>query len=150
MDKIYKHTQIGYLVIYLFGIPLIAILITAFLTKTNLSLMLSFFIVALCLLILFYSLTVEIANDYLKFYFGIGLIKFKINIEEIYSCEIVKNPWYYGWGIRLTPNGWLYNISGFQALEINLKNGKRFRLGTDEAEELRKTLYQKNPSIILK
>jgi hypothetical protein len=53
---------------------------------------------------------------------------------------VVKNPWYYGWGIRLIPGGWLYNVSGFWAVELQMKNGKRYRIGTDDAEGLAKSL----------
>ncbi len=39
-------------------------------------------------------------------------------------------------GIHLTPEGWLYNVSGFRAVAVRLKSGKRFLLGTDEPERL--------------
>lgn len=42
-----------------------------------------------------------------------------------------------GWGIRITPHGMLYNVSGSEAVEIRMKNVRRFRLGTDEPEVLR-------------
>ena len=41
-----------------------------------------------------------------------------------------------GWGIRLIPNGWLWNVSGLGAVELSLVNGQRFRIGTDEPEQL--------------
>jgi hypothetical protein len=31
---------------------------------------------------------------------------------------------------------WLWNVSGYQAVELTLNNGKRFRLGSDEPEAL--------------
>ena len=31
---------------------------------------------------------------------------------------------------------WLWNVSGLQAVELVLNNGKRFRIGTDEPENL--------------
>jgi hypothetical protein len=55
---------------------------------------------------------------------------------EIEECTIVKNSWWYGWGIRLTPYGWLYNVAGWEAVEVLLKNGKKIRIGTDEPEKL--------------
>jgi hypothetical protein len=36
----------------------------------------------------------------------------------------------------LTPHGWLYNVAGRGAVEITLKGGRRFRIGTDEPERL--------------
>ncbi len=54
----------------------------------------------------------------------------------------MKNPWYYGWGIRLTPHGWLYNVSGSYAVEIKTKTGKKYRIGTDVPNELEKAIRQ--------
>ena len=39
-------------------------------------------------------------------------------------------------GIHLTPYGWLYNVSGFDAVAITLRDGKRFALGTDDSHGL--------------
>ncbi|GAI51787.1 unnamed protein product [marine sediment metagenome] len=66
--------------------------------------------------------------------------RFKLN--EIESCQVVKNHWYYGWGIRLTPHGVLYNVSGFDAVEIKLRTGKKFRIGTDVPQELEEAIRQ--------
>lgn len=55
----------------------------------------------------------------------------------------MKNPWYYGWGIRLPPHGWLFNVSGLDAVEIELAFGRTFRVGTDRPGELAEAI-QKN------
>ena len=52
----------------------------------------------------------------------------------------VKDPWYYFLGIRYTPRGWLFAVSGSSAVELQLKSGKFFRIGTDEPERLIKAL----------
>ena len=52
------------------------------------------------------------------------------------SSRAVRNPFYYGWGTRLTPHGWLYNVSGFDAVEVEFKTGKKVRIGTDESQTL--------------
>lgn len=83
------------------------------------------------------SLTVEIKDGILRSHFGAGLPARTVKIDDIESVEAVKNPWYYGWGIRWTPHGTLYNVSGLDAVEVRLRNGTRFRLGTDEPEALR-------------
>ncbi len=92
------------------------------------------------IMVLFAALTVEIRDGFLKFRFGLGLIRKKLKIAEIESCEIVRNPWYYGWGIHATRKGWVYNVSGFEAVEIFMRDGRRLRIGTDEAELLRKAI----------
>jgi hypothetical protein len=43
-------------------------------------------------------------------------------------------------GIRKIPGGWLYNISGADAVELTLKGGKRCRIGTDVPEELERAI----------
>jgi len=86
--------------------------------------------------LLFCCLTVEITGDELVCRFGPGLIRKRFVLCEIREVKVVKNPWYYGWGIRLTPHGWLFNVSGLNAVEIELASGKRFRVGTDQPEEL--------------
>ena len=89
---------------------------------------------------LFATLTVEIRDGFLKFRFGLGLIRKKLKIAEIESCEVVRNPWYYGWGIHATGKGWVYNVSGFEAVEIFMSDGRRLRIGTDEPDLLRKAI----------
>ena len=91
-------------------------------------------------LALFYALTVEIDATHLSFRFGIGLIHQWIPLAEIVEAKPVRNSWLYGWGIHRTPHGWLYNVSGWEAVEILRASGKRFRLGTDEPQKLAQVL----------
>jgi len=87
--------------------------------------------------ILFYGMTTLIDEKEILISFGIGLICKRIKIEEIQSVEQVKNPWYYGWGIRLIPRGVLYNISGFEAIQIKLKNSRSIlRIGSKNSSQL--------------
>ena len=97
------------------------------------------------LALLFYALTVEIDGTYLTFRFGIGLIRKRIPLAEIVAVRPVRNSWLYGWGIHRTPHGWLYNVSGWEAVEITLASGKRFRLGTDEPRRLAQILLAAKP-----
>ena len=83
-------------------------------------------------LFLFRSLSVEVTRDRLTVWFGPGLIRRTFPADDILDSGIVRNPWHYGWGIRLTPSGWMFNVSGLDAVEIVLRNGRRFRIGTDE------------------
>ena len=100
------------------------------------------FSVLLLTLLLFHSLTVEINKTKLIVKFGFGIISKKFNLKDIKSSHAVKNHWYYGWGIRLTPNGWLYNVSGLSAVEIQMKNGKKYRIGTDKPKNLEHAIRQ--------
>jgi len=37
---------------------------------------------------------------------------------------------------RQTPHGWMWNISGLDAVEIEYRDGKCFRIGTGDPQEL--------------
>lgn len=85
----------------------------------------------------FYGLTVEISEDTIRAYFGFGLISKKIKFEKIESVIAVTNPWYYGWGVRIIPNGMMFNVTGTKAIEISYKNSSRvFRIGAKNPEAL--------------
>ena len=72
----------------------------------------------------------------LRWWFGWGVWTKRIPLEDIASAVPVRNPWWYGFGIHRTPRGWLYNVSGLDAVEIRLRNGRKLRLGTDEPGKL--------------
>ena len=91
-------------------------------------------------LVLFHSLTVEIARGYLRLRFGVGLIRRQFRLGDIESYEQVRSKWWHGWGIKLTPHGWLFSVSGFDAIQIRLKNGRQYRIGTDEPTALHAAL----------
>jgi hypothetical protein len=84
----------------------------------------------------FGSLTIEVSHDRLTFWFGPGILRRSFALAEIDSCAAVTNPWWYGWGIHLTPRGWLYNVAGRRAVELALRDGRTLRIGTDEPEQL--------------
>lgn len=94
-------------------------------------------IVFFLVIILFGSLETTVNSRQIKIKFGIGLIKKQIELSEIESIRKVTNKFWYGWGIRLTPHGWLWNIAGYEAVEINFKTDKKsFRIGCKSNTEL--------------
>jgi len=139
----YKHTQIGYLILFI--LILISLFFLWILTKSNFDLLTSIImILVLIILSSFLTLNVIVNSKFLKIKFGPGIFRKNILINEIKSVEIVKNHWYYGWGIRYWyfPKMWIYNVSGFKAIEIKMKNGKINRIGTDEPEKLEKAIKE--------
>ncbi|MEW6145437.1 MAG: hypothetical protein AB1598_10510 [Thermodesulfobacteriota bacterium] len=94
-----------------------------------------FVALAVCL-VLFAALTVKVDSRDVHLRFGIGFIRKKFPVSGIESAGIVRNPWYYGWGIRKTPDGWLYNVSGMIAVELRMKSGERYRIGTNDPSGL--------------
>ena len=131
MEPQYRHTQFGWVVI------VTVVAVTAFvLSRVPGAGMGGFVPVAGVALLLFGTLTVEIADRQLRVWFGLGLIRKRIPLASVASFKPVRNPWYSGWGIRLGPWGVLWNVSGFDAVELALVSGERFRIGTDEPEAL--------------
>jgi hypothetical protein len=129
----YKHTQIGHVIIWsLLAIILIASggLVGHHAPPAIIS------IILLVCLVLFYRLKISIEDDTLSASFGLGVIRKKVRLAEIASCEPIRIRWWYGWGIHLTPRGWLYNVSGFDAVAITLHDGKKLALGTDDPNGL--------------
>lgn len=84
----------------------------------------------------FRELTVEVDDASVRISFGAGWIKKEIKLGDISSAEAVRNSWMYGLGVQYIGNGWLYNVSGLDAVELKLKSGKRARIGTDEPQVL--------------
>ena len=146
----YRHTQIGYLMLAV-TLTVLVLFARAYImaaaeppsadSGNNLAVTTS---MALILFILasFGSLQVIIDEKYLRIKFGYGIYRKKFSLNDVMSAKAVKNHWYYGWGIRgcLWPKMWIYNVSGFDAIEIKLKNGKTYRIGTDEPKELERAI----------
>ena len=137
----YKHTQIGWLMLVLLGI---GILLTGYfgILYSNWIALSVFGVLVICM-ILFPRLTVTGNDNLIEVRFGPGLIRKKFRFEEIESAKPVKNRWWYGWGIKKIPKGWLFNVSGLDAVELLMKNGRIYRIGTDEPQTLNEFIQGK-------
>jgi hypothetical protein len=136
----YKHTQIGRLMVIVMVIAsLLLIVMSLFVLRPVLV------GVPVLLLVgwLFYSLTIEVSDCELHWRFGPGLIHKRVRLDEIASAEPVRTGFIDGWGIHWGRFGWLYNVSGFDAVQIKLRSGKKFALGTDEPRVLAERLQPK-------
>ena len=141
MIKRYEHTQVGYFIIVAIVAAMVAIGIILATTGVNLIAIAVLGVLAIAL-VLFPSLTVVIWEEELLVQFGPGVIRKRFKLNEIESCQAIENPWYYGWGIRLTPHGMLFRVSGFHAVQIKLITGKKYLIGTDVAQELEEAIRQ--------
>jgi hypothetical protein len=112
--------------------------------STDKSVMLIFIVLSLILLIsllFFYKMFIEIDSTNILFELGIGIIGKSYRISEIESCKPVKDSFLNGWGIHKIRNGWFYNVSGFNAIELTFKNtGKRIWIGTNKPDEITKII----------
>ncbi len=133
--KQYKHTQIGYFLLIVYSIAVLFVGYLNIMTNFN-PFALASLIIVLIALGIFTRLTVTVDDQMIKVQFGLRIIRKAFRLNEIEVYRVVKNPWYYGWGIRFTPRGWLFNVSGFSAIELQMKNGKTYRIGTDDPDNL--------------
>lgn len=139
MSLIYRHEQKGYLMTGSVVVAIVAVLGVMLSTEIT-AVGVAVLVVLAISAYLFHSLTIEIDEKGLAFYFSSGIVKKRIALEDIDAVNVVSNPWYYGWGIRFTPHGWLFNVSGLQAVEIRTRHNKRLRIGTDEPEKVKEAL----------
>jgi len=135
----YEHTQIGYLTIgVLFGAAIFVAVTSSVSPADGIGLPTSAMIEVILLIcaIVFGKLTIKIDGEILWACFTMGLICKKVPLTEIAECKPIRLRWWDGWGIHLTPYGWLYNVSRLDAGAITLRNGRKFALGTHDPEGL--------------
>jgi len=137
-EKLYKHTQVGYwtvIVIFVAALGIFALGPSSARALTG-----GVAVLLIASAVLFSSLTVEISDGELRFHFGPGFWRKRYPLADIAAADLTQSSWWEGWGIRITPRGMLYNVSGMDAVEIHLRSGKHFRIGTDEPELLAASL----------
>lgn len=133
----YKHKQWGFATL-----TIMALLATVILRINDLLLSLPaaaigvLFGVLTLVAIIFSSMTIEVNESEVSWYFGPGLFKKSLPLEEVGQCKKVKNPLWMGLGIHAYGTGWIYNVSGLLGVEIELKGGAFIRLGTDQPNYL--------------
>ncbi|WP_331351770.1 helix-turn-helix transcriptional regulator [Cellvibrio sp. UBA7671] len=129
----YKHKQWGF--VTLAGISMVAVLVLAIndlavaLPAAGIGVL---FGVLTLVAIAFSSMTIEVNESEISWYFGPGLFKKGLPLEEVGQCKKVKNPIWMGFGIHAYGTGWIYNVSDLLGVEIELKGGSFIRLGTDQ------------------
>ena len=134
----YESKQYGHLTVTSIAFTVVVLLTTAllvpdFAARVLCAIMALFFVLVG---LLFMTLTVSVEDSQVRISFGVGLIRRQIPIERIQSASPVLNRWWYGFGIRKTPHGWMWNIQGLSAVELLYTDGGRFRIGTLDPEGL--------------
>ena len=135
MTTRYQHTQVGWVSI---GVSATAgaIMVAACLwTCQKPALLLGAALLGL-VLTQTYRMTVTVEDGKVIVSSGTGHLRKVVDLDEVDACEPVKNRWWYGWGLRLIPNGWLINVSGLDAVELRYRGGGVLRIGTDQPWQL--------------
>jgi hypothetical protein len=144
---IFKHTQIGYVSS---GIVTLVILWIYFYFRPMDGMGIGTAIFLFIVVFWFASfpiLRVTIDDDNMRVMRGFGFPRYRFSIKEIVSVQKTRVPWAYGLGVggKLWPikgKGLVHIIStsGRDAVEVTMKDGKVFFIGTDVPQKLEATL----------
>jgi hypothetical protein len=89
----------------------------------------------------FDGLTIRIDAQALTWRFGhLGFPRGRVALADIADAAVTRTTFWEGWGIRRTRRGWLYSVSGYDAVLVTKRDGKTFLLGSDEARKLKSAL----------
>ena len=102
-----------------------------------------FFLLALS----FRQLTCRDEGDHLRIRFGpIPLFRRKLVYSRLEKVKQSRSRLLDGWGIHLcTRGGWVWNLWGFDCVDIDFTGGKKLRLGTDDPDGLAAFLNSRAP-----
>jgi hypothetical protein len=133
-DDMYRHVQVGWLMLLVLGGTSITIGLSYW--KTRSIMMFVLLVLALLATFVFSHMSVVADDVGLEVRLACGVIKRSISwrqVERAYEKEV---GWVTGWGIRRINNGWLYNVSGNKAIALKLINSQEFWIGTDDPLDL--------------
>ena len=132
-QPLYDHTQPGTVIRVICVVMLLWLLTAAVLFTWVLYIVVGLLLVTM---LLFHSLNVRVDDDSIQLRLGIGLLQKTIPLETVQSCRPVRNSLLYGYGIRYVFDGWMWNVSGLDSVQLTFTDGKHFRIGTDEPARL--------------
>ncbi len=96
------------------------------------------------LLFVLIKLKTNIDEEKIAIHFS-PFIKKEFHWKDIDKAEVINYGFIGGWGIRLfTKYGTAYNIKGSVGLALELKNGKKYLIGTQKEEELKSGIANLN------
>lgn len=138
----YRHRQFGWVIATGTAVGLaLAVLMTASLSTGTLKaagwMVAALYAVLAAAFALFATLTVEVDARAVRVRFGIGIIGRTIEIADIVRCDLIRTRIWWGWGLHWTPSGWLYNVSGREAVRLELRRERSVMIGSDDAQALK-------------
>lgn len=147
--KPYQESQIGWLFLGLMG-PVLLFLAVAYVEQwgskpptapvfyPTMGLL-----IGVCLL--FYKMRTTVSYRKIQIRYGIGLINIHPDIKELIAVEVMRTPWWYGLGARITPQGWLYSIQGRDVVMLTYQKGtfkESIMIGSAQPEQLKLSLME--------
>lgn len=129
----YEHTQVGYWMLAVNGTLVLVVGLRA--QSPPFGLVLGALLTAIWCV--FGRLTVTIDGGAIRCWFGfLGWPRESFALADVRCAQVVRTSPLAGWGMRYTLHGRLWNVWGLDAVELQLANGSRFRIGTDEPKRL--------------
>ena len=89
-----------------------------------------------CIGIAFSSMTIEISEDSVAWSLAFGLFRRSIFVSDIALAVTKRVSLLNGLGIRTNGRDWLWVVSGGSAVTLELRDGRRISLGSDDAERV--------------
>jgi hypothetical protein len=141
----YSHTQIGWWLLVALGVGILALAAmfigirsgSRALAAPEMEIIFGTVLVVLAITAaLLTSLTVQVTSDAVAWRFGPGVVRFALPLAEITNVAPARTPLWAGIGIHWIFTGWVYNVSGRDAVELTKRDGTRVWLGTDEVQAL--------------
>lgn len=135
----YGHTQWGYTAIPTFLLFAVIMPTTASDDETTIAIaamLVAFTVALLAIVLLFSRLEVTVGDRQIVAAFGFGRPHREIELSDVVAVHQVRNTWIQGWGIRRITGGWMYNVWGLDAVEVELSSDSVFRIGTNDPENL--------------
>jgi hypothetical protein len=130
----YQNKQMGTALLLVMGAVILFVSLMAFDNSNEVTLPVIIFIGLISFL--FHSLNITVNEHEINWSFGPGFWKKSVKLEAVNSVNVIKTKWYYGLGIRYIPSGWLYIVSGTTAIQLELKDGSKINLGTNDPDNL--------------
>ncbi len=84
----------------------------------------------------FSSLTIVVRDQEVAWWFGLGLPRGHIRLVDLLDASTARTTLWQGWGVHLTMRGWLWNVSGLNAVRLRNARRRTVLLGTDRPQEL--------------
>jgi len=153
----YSHTQVGWWLIVILGVVCLAILAIfsgidigrQSLPPTDARII--GWVVFATLVItgaLLTSLTVHVTSDRVDWRFGPGVVRFSLPLAEITNVTTARTPLWAGIGIHWIFSGWVYNVSGRDAVELTKRDGSKVWIGTDEPVALAAAIERARAAVL--
>ena len=130
----YDHTETGWVIIASFSAAMAGVYVAFLLLALPGAPYARELLLGVLLLALlnFYRQKVTVDGQTVRLSMGLGLIRLNVPLSEIAGAAPLRAPWLYGWGIHYVGDGWIFNVSSLDCVELRLKNGRRLLIGTDD------------------